>query len=257
MLGIELTNRVALVIGGSRGIGAGVTECLSKAGATAIFTHRGKAEHREKVEELLGTIKAAKGKVREEICDAGDSAETTALVERIISIYKKVDFLIFNVGQNTPRLAGDLTDDQWTDGIGLNLDAAFFAVRAVLPSMIEANYGKIFLIGSSVVYDGGGGAIDYATAKAGLEGMMKYLNRTYARQGILTNVIHPSVIETDLLKMRYGDEEKKKKLIAQVPVGRLGKPEDIGGLVTYLASEWGDFVCDQAILVDGGRTMYR
>jgi NAD(P)-dependent dehydrogenase (short-subunit alcohol dehydrogenase family) len=87
--------------------------------------------------------------------------------------------------------------------------------------------------------------------------MLTYLCRTYARKGIMTNIVHPAVIETDLLKQRYPDEESKRKLAAQIPAGRLGQPRDIAGMVAYLASDWGDYICGQEILLDGGRTLFR
>jgi 3-oxoacyl-[acyl-carrier protein] reductase len=89
-----------------------------------------------------------------------------------------------------------------------------------------------------------------------MKGMMAYLCRSFTRQGILTNLIHPAVIETDLLKERYGDEEARRRLIAQIPAGRLGKPEDIAALTAYLLSPWGDYICGQEILADGGRTFF-
>ena len=113
------------------------------------------------------------------------------------------------------------------------------------------------VIGSSAVYDGGGGAVGYAAAKAGLDGMVVYLTRNYARKGILANVIHPCVIDTELLRQRYSDEEKLRNLTAQIPAGRLGTPQDVAGLVAYLASSWGDYICGQSFLVDGGRTLFR
>ena len=98
--------------------------------------------------------------------------------------------------------------------------------------------------------------MDYAAAKAGLTGLMTYLCKTHARKGILTNIVHPCVIETDLLRDRYPDEAARVRLAAGIPAGRLGKPDDIAGLVAYLASPWGDYICGQAILVDGGRTLF-
>ena len=86
---------------------------------------------------------------------------------------------------------------------------------------------------------------------------MTYLCKEYTRKGIMTNTVHPCVIETDLLRARYDDDAAKRELVAQVPAGRLGRPEDIAGLVAFLASPWGDFICGQAILVDGGRTVFR
>jgi NAD(P)-dependent dehydrogenase (short-subunit alcohol dehydrogenase family) len=123
--------------------------------------------------------------------------------------------------------------------------------------MVKAKYGKIVFIGSSAVYSGGGGAIDYAAGKGGLMGMVAYLSKEYTRKGIVTNIVHPCVIDTDLLRKRYSDEAARAKLIASIPVGRLGRPEDIARLVAFLASSFGDYICAQSILLDGGRTLFR
>jgi NAD(P)-dependent dehydrogenase (short-subunit alcohol dehydrogenase family) len=123
--------------------------------------------------------------------------------------------------------------------------------------MEKNKFGRIILIGSSAAYDGGGGVLDYAAAKAALNGMMLFLCKQYARKGILTNAVHPCIIDTDLLKDRYGEPEKREKLRSQIPAGRFGTPEDIAGLVTYLVSPWGDYICGQDILVDGGRTFFK
>ena len=132
----------------------------------------------------------------------------------------------------------------------------YHSVEGHLRRMIEQGSGRIIFIGSSAVYDGGGGAIDYAAAKAGMARMMKYLARNYTRKGVLVNTVHPCVVKTDLLCQRYDDEARLQKLIDQVPAGRLGEPRDVAGLVAYLASDWGSFICGQEILVDGGRTLF-
>ena len=256
MLAIDLTGKVVLVVGGSRGIGAGIVESLCRAGATTIFTHTGNSQHNDQVEDLLVRMKNTNGSAKAAALDARDDTKTTELVNQIVREHKKIDSLVVNVGQNTERKAKDLSCSQWDQCIELNLSAAFYAVRSVLKHMVEAGYGRIILIGSSASYNGGGGAIDYAAAKAGLSGMMMYLCKEYSRKGILTNIVAPSLIGTDLLQERYSDTESIEKLISQIPAGRLGKPEDIANLVAYLASPWGDFICGQSILVDGGRTLW-
>ena len=257
MLTIDLTEKVALVLGGSRGIGGGITEALCRAGAVTVFTHTGNPKYTDHVESLIARLHGKGGQVRAVACDALDAAETTAVVNQIVDEHGRIDILVANVGQNLARPAEEATDRQWRHFVDMNLTTAFHGVRAVLPHMVKAQFGRIILIGSSAVYDGGGGAIDYAAAKAGLDGMNMYLSRNYVRKGILTNVVHPCVIDTDLLRERYCDAEKREQLIAQVPAGRLGKPEDVAALVAYLASPLGDFICGQAILVDGGRTFFR
>jgi NAD(P)-dependent dehydrogenase (short-subunit alcohol dehydrogenase family) len=257
MLTIDLTGKVALIVGGSRGIGAGIVEAFARAGATTLFTHRGQPQYADQLARLLEGLRAAGCRVEAAIADACQPEATNAVVEQATQDYGRLDILVANVGQNLVRPAEATSTQSWQQFIDVNLSSAFYAVRAVLPTMLNAGGGRILLIGSSAVYDGGGGAIDYAAAKAGLVGMMRYLARSYARHGIRSNVIHPAVIETDLLRERYCDAAKKQKLIDQVPIGRLGQPADIAGLAVFLASSWGDFICGQEILVDGGRTFYR
>lgn len=257
MLTIDLSGKVALVTGGSRGIGAGIVQALCQAGAFVVFTHTGNQKYRERLEEFLIHIREEGGRVEAAAMDAVNSADTNNLVGKIIEDHGKIDILVPNVGQNIARPAEDVSDEEWTRAIDINLTSAFIAVRAVLPHMIKVRYGRIILIGSSAAYDGGGGAIDYAASKAGLNGMMFYLTKNYARKGITTNTVHPCVIETDLLRERYSSEESKKGLISQIPVGRLGQPEDIGWIAAYLSSSLGEFICGQSIIIDGGRTLWR
>ena len=257
MLTINLESKTALITGGSRGIGGAVTETLALAGAGVVFTHTGNPAHQDAVKALVERVGKAGGRIEAVALDACDAKATTALANRMVETRGKIDILVHNVGKNTAKAAEDTTDEEWRQALDINLTSAFNSTRAVLPHMMNAGYGRIILIGSSAVYSGGGGAIDYAAAKAGLTGIMTYLCKEYARKGILTNVIHPCVIETDLLRERYADEAAKRKLVAQIPAGRLGKPEDVAGLAAYLASSWGDYVMGQAILVDGGRTLFR
>jgi len=260
MLAIDLSGKIALVLGGSRGIGASIVEIMCRAGAHVTFTHTGNPAHEARVAELLARARAtedeAGGEARAEVADARDSAATAAVADRLASKNGGIDVLVCNAGMNAARPIEEVSNAAWTEGIELNLGTAFYGVRATLPHMLRRGRGRIILIGSSAVIDGGGGAIDYAAAKAGMTGMMTYLCRAYAKRGILTNIVHPCVIETDLLEARYAGEEAKSRLAAQIPVGRLGAPQDIAGLVAFLASSWGDYICGQEILADGGRTLY-
>jgi 3-oxoacyl-[acyl-carrier protein] reductase len=257
MLTIDLTGTVALILGGTRGIGAGITEAFARAGAAAVMTHTGNAGHADQLTRFLDRLRGEGGEVEAVVADARDPDAAEAVVRRILGQRGRLDILVCNVGQNLARPVEETTPQSWREFIDINLSSAFYAVRAALPAMLQAGNGRILLIGSSAVHDGGGGAVDYAAAKAGLVGMMRYLTRTHARNGIRVNVIHPAVIETDLLRERYDDPVKKQKLIDQVPIGRLGQPTDVAGLAALLASSWGDFICGQEILVDGGRTFFR
>jgi 3-oxoacyl-[acyl-carrier protein] reductase len=185
-----------------------------------------------------------------------DAAGTSALVERVANKNGKIDGLVCNVGENRARSVEKISPESWGENLDFNLTSAFYGIQAVLPHMITARYGRIVLIGSTAVYDGGSGAIDYVAAKSGMNGLVAYLCRNYTRRGITANIIHPAAIETDLLMARYSDEERKRQLIGEIPVGRLGKPEDIAGLVAFLLSTWGDYICGQQIAADGGRTLF-
>lgn len=256
MLTIDLAGKTALVLGGSRGIGAGIVETLCEAGAYTLFTHTGNPKNRERIDALLKRIRGRGGEAKDRAADAVNSAETDGIVKGILDEKGRLDILVCNVGKNLARTPDAISDEEWREFIDINLTSGFYGVRAALKPMERQGYGKIILIASSAVFDGGGGAVDYAAGKAALTGMMAYLCRAYLKKGIRTNIVHPCVIETDLLKERYGDPEKKQKLLDQIPVGRLGRPEDIAGLTAFLASSWGDYICGQEILADGGRTMF-
>jgi 3-oxoacyl-[acyl-carrier protein] reductase len=256
MLEIDLSGRTALVVGGSRGIGASIVEHFCRAGAFTVFTYTGNPAYAAQVAALVAAAGRAGGAARAEVVDARSGPDMRALADRIAAERGALDILVCNAGMNTARPAEALTDEQWEEALALNLNTAYYGVRASLPHMAAKGHGRIILIGSSAVVDGGGGAIDYAAAKAGMTGMMTYLCRNYLKKGVLTNIVHPCVIETDLLKQRYAAPAAKQGLVAQVPVGRLGRPEDIAGLVAFLASSWGDFICGQEIMADGGRTIF-
>jgi NAD(P)-dependent dehydrogenase (short-subunit alcohol dehydrogenase family) len=257
MLSIDLSGRIALVVGGSRGIGGAVTEMLARAGALVIFTHLDPPQLLGRAASLVARIKEEGGHATAVHLDARDATGMTSLAQRTMQQYGKIEILVSNVGQNEARPVENVTPEEWRRFIDINLTSAFNSVRAVLPHMVKAGYGRIVFIGSSALYSGGGGAIDYAAGKAGLAGMTAYLSKEYTRKGIVSNIIHPCLIDTDLLRVRYSDADARAKLIAQVPVGRLGKPEDIAGLVAFLVSSHGDYICGQSILLDGGRTLYR
>jgi 3-oxoacyl-[acyl-carrier protein] reductase len=257
MLTIDLRGRIAFVVGGSRGIGGATTEMLAQAGAAVVFTHLDPPHLRCDIEKLIARIQEQGGQATAFFHDACDAVGTTSLVEGAIKQHGKIDILVCNVGQNRARPVEAVTYAEWQRFIDINLTSAFNAVHAVLPHMVKAGYGRIILIGSSAVYSGGGGAIDYAAGKGGLVGMTAYLAKEYTRKGILTNIVHPCLIETDLLRVRYADAAAHAKLLAQVPAGRLGKPEDVAALVAFLASSHGDYICGQSVLLDGGRTIFQ
>ena len=194
MLQIDLNGTVALIIGGSRGIGAGISQAFARGGATTVLTHTRNPEHAPRLAGMLEELRAEKCRVEATIADACDPDRTDAIVNQVIEKHGRLDAVVANVGQNLARPAEDTTTDSWRDFIDINLSSTFYDVRAALPAMLDAGGGSVLLVGSSAVFDGGGGAIDYAAAKAGMVGMMRYLARNYTPRGIRANVIHPAVI---------------------------------------------------------------
>lgn len=257
MLTIDLTGRKALVTGGARGIGAGVVRALCECGAWVAFTYWGSERGKAAAARLVEEMTASSRKVRGYIAAAQDMEAMKAVVATSAETMGGLDIVVPNVGMNWVAPIETLDLDGWQRALDINLTASFIAIKAAVSWLLQAPRSDIVLIGSSAVVDGGGGGVHYAAAKAGLEGLMKALMRELPRRGTHVNVIHPCVVDTDLLRERYNDEEKRAELIAQVPVGRLSRPRDIGSLVAYLCSDLGSFICGQSILVDGGRSLWR
>ena len=256
MLAIDLTGKTALVIGGSRGIGGAISLSLAESGAKTGFTHTGNPKYKKAVHDLLEKMRKSSGWAKDYAVSASDAEGTEKVIGDFAAEAGRIDILVFNAGVCIPRPVEDTPVDEWQKVIDLNLSGAFYAVRAAMPFMLGQGRGRIIFIGSSAAYDGGGGSISYAASKVGIAGMNAYLARNYSKKGITSNVVHPCVIDTDMLRIRYNTEELRKKLARGIPVGRLGKPEDISNFVAYLASDMADYITGQQFLIDGGRTLY-
>jgi 3-oxoacyl-[acyl-carrier protein] reductase len=256
-LTIDLVGRKALVTGGSRGIGAGIVRALAAAGAEVAFTHTGSAAGRLAAQQLVDELDGTGCRVQELAVPAEDMASMELATNKVAQAFGGLDIVVPNVGRNWDAPLHQLDLENWEAGIRLNMTSAFIAVKAAYPWLRQAERSDIVLIGSSGVTDGGGGSAFYAAAKAGLVGMMHALMRELPEQGIRINTIHPCVVDTDLLRQRYETGSKRARLAAEVPLGRLARPEDIGYLTAFLCSEMGGFICGQSILVDGGRTLWR
>lgn len=257
MLKIDLSGKVALVTGGSRGIGAGISKALSLAGAKVILTHTQGEKSKSTAMALVEEIKKQGGSAKEVAAEVQDFKQVQDAVEGIIKEFKTIDILVANAGTTSRRTVEELDLDEWERIVKINLTGAFNSVKAVTPYMLKQKKGSVILIGSAAIVAGGGGGVHYASAKSALEGLNRGLTKELACKGIRSNIVHPSLIETDLLNQRYPDPESKGKLIKEVPIGRLGKPEDIANLVAFLASDLSSYITGQSIYVDGGRTFCR
>jgi len=249
-----MKGKIAIVIGGSRGIGAAVCRELMTLGCDVAFTHLGTEEDKKGAAKLHEFAASARRQCLDAPIDCTDNDKTVDMVTDVQKKWARIDYLVYCAGFTNPTPFLDLTADDWRRVVDINLNGAFIAIRAVLPVMLKGGGGNIVVIGSAAVTSGGGGRADYVSAKRGLEGLNLALTKEFACKNIRCNIVHPSLIETDLLRQRHPDPAKRAEVAKGVPLGRLGQPEDISHLVCFLLSEKAGYIAGQAILVDGGRS---
>jgi 3-oxoacyl-[acyl-carrier protein] reductase len=244
-----LAGEVALVTGASRGIGAAILEALGRCGATVVGT----ATTEDGAQAITQRIADWKAAGRGMVLDVRDAARCEAVVDAVASEYGKLSVLVNNAGITRDTLAMRLKDDDWSAVVDTNLSAAFRLVRGALRGMMKAKHGRIINISSVVAASGNAGQANYAAAKAGLEGMSRALAREVGSRGICVNCIAPGFIDTDMT--RKLSEAQARALLTQIPLGRLGRPEEVGAAVVFLASSAGAYVTGATLHVNGGMFM--
>jgi 3-oxoacyl-[acyl-carrier protein] reductase len=244
-----LAEEVALVTGASRGIGAAILDALARAGATVIGTATTEAG----AQAISARIADLGARGRGEMLDVRDGARCEALVDRIGGDFGKLSVLVNNAGITRDALALRLKDDDWSAVIDTNLAAAFRLIRSALRGMMKARHGRIINISSVVAASGNAGQTSYAAAKAGLEGMSRALAREVGSRGICVNCVAPGFFDTDMTR-KLGDTQAQA-LLAQIPVGRLGQPEEVAAAVVFLASTAGAYITGSTLHVNGGMHM--
>jgi len=244
----RLEGRVALITGASQGIGQGIAEVFSRAGAHVVVAARDATRGKG----VVAKIEAAGGRASWIQTDVGTHAGVTQLVDTVLNDLGAVDVLVHNAGVFPMVTIDDLTDGQLEETLSVNLKAAFWFAQAVSPSMRERGRGRI-LFTSSVT--GPRVAMPllahYAASKAGLNGFIRAASLEYARDGITVNAVEPGYILTQAMDALVSKEEQVQ-MAAQVPIGRLGSPHDIAHAMLYLASDEAAYVTGQTIVVDGG-----
>jgi 3-oxoacyl-[acyl-carrier protein] reductase len=241
----RLDGKVALVTGGSRGIGAAISRELARAGARVAVNYRSGSEAAEALAGELGGIAVA--------ADVADGGQVGALVDTVERDVGEIDFLVNNAGITRDTLIARMTDEDWAQVLDTNLRGAFLTCRALSRKMLRRRSGAIVNISSVVGVHGNPGQANYAAAKAGIIGMTKALARELGSRGVRANAIAPGYIATELTDVL--PEEAKKTILAATPLGRLGEPEDVAGAVRFLCSDEAAFVTGEVLLVDGGLGM--
>jgi 3-oxoacyl-[acyl-carrier protein] reductase len=243
---IDLVGRNALVTGSTRGIGRAIAESLATAGARVAVVGRDQARAAE-------AAAAVGNGARGFAADVGDPASVVALVEAVEKEFGQVDILVNNAGLTRDNILFRLKDDDWDAVLDANLRGAFVAIRATARGMIKRRWGRIINIASVVGITGNKGQANYAASKAGLIGLTKSVAKELGSRNVLVNAVAPGFIETDMTAAMT--PEARAGLAGQIPLERLGTPQDIAGVVTFLASDQAAYITGQTIVVDGGMVM--
>ncbi|MBA2849713.1 3-oxoacyl-[acyl-carrier-protein] reductase [Thermosulfuriphilus ammonigenes] len=245
-----LQNAVAIVTGGSRGIGRAIAERLAQEGAKVYLTCASRPESGEEVAEA---IRVAGGQAEVLVFDVSDFKATEEALKEVLSKEGQVDILVNNAGLTRDGLLMRLKEEDWDRVLGVNLKGAFNCCRVVVPAMLKRRRGRIINISSVVGVSGNVGQTNYAASKAGLIGFSKSLAREVASRGVTVNVVAPGFIETDMTAAL--PEKIRKDLLAQIPVGRYGRPEEVAAVVSFLASDEAAYITGQVIHINGGLYM--
>ena len=242
-----LDERVALVTGGSRGIGRAIAVELARAGARVVFTYRASPEAAEETAELA---REAGAEARPALCDAGDYAATEALVGEIQSEFGRLDIAVNNAGVTRDQLILRMKPEDFDHVITTNLRGAWNVCRCVARPMLKRRWGRIVNLSSVVVGMGNPGQSNYAASKGGIEALTRTLAKELGGRGITVNAVAPGFIDTEMTAEL--PENTREGLIGQIPGGRLGTAGDVAGSVRFLASEQAGYITGQVLAVNGG-----
>ncbi len=244
---MRLKGRVAVVTGGSRGIGRAIALALAEEGAdVAVNYQRNEAMARDVAQAIERTGRAS------DIyqADVSDPEQVQRMRDAILTRFQRADILVTNAGINRDKSFAKMDDDTWRSVISVNLNGVFYCTKVFLDAMAARGYGRIINISSIVGQMGNFGQANYAAAKAGLLGFTKTLARELAGKGITVNAIAPGFIETEMVA--GVPDDVKQKLLAQIPLRRFGKPEEVAKAVVFLCSEDASYITGQVLNVNGG-----
>ena len=242
-------DKVALVTGGSRGIGREIAGALARAGAEVIIAARGIDGARDAADQIVGHG----GRARAIAMDVSDDGSVQSSVEELQKAYDTIPLLVNNAGVVRDNLLLRMKKKDWEDVIATNLTGIYRLCRALVPSMVRARFGRIVSVTSVVGRVGSPGQSNYAAAKAGIEGMTRSLARELASRNITVNCVAPGFIDTDMT--RALSDDRRKQLLDQIPLKRLGTPEDVASAVRFLLGDGAGYITGTTLDVNGGMYM--
>jgi acetoacetyl-CoA reductase len=244
--------RIALVTGGMGGLGEAICIKLSALGNTVVTTH---SPSNTKSADWLDTMKQQGYDFRAYACDVADFDSAATCVKRVVEELGPIDVLVNNAGITRDMTFRKMDKANWDAVIETNLDSCFNMTKQVCDSMVERGWGRVINISSVNGQKGAFGQTNYSAAKAGMHGFTKALALEVARKGVTVNTISPGYIGTKMV-MAIPKDVLDSKIIPQIPMGRLGKPEEVAGLVAYLASDEAAFLTGANIAINGGQHMF-
>lgn len=245
-----LTDKIALVTGGSRGIGAAIAKALAKEGAAVVINYNGS---RERAKAVAEEIRASGGKAEIYQCNVADFDACGEMIKTLIQKYGRIDILVNNAGITKDGLLVKMTEEDFDAVINTNLKGAFHTIRHMSRYFLKQKSGKIINISSVSGIMGNAGQANYSASKAGIIGLTKSAARELASRGINVNAIAPGFIATDMTEAM--PENVKNSLTETIPLKRIGKPEEIADMAVFLASGKADYITGQVFAVDGGMTI--
>ncbi len=248
----DLTGKVALVTGASRGLGRAMAKGLAKAGADLVLCARNEGELARAAQEISGMGKKALA-VRVDVLSQQSVEE---MLERALDGMGRIDILVNNAGVNVRKPVVDLAEDEWDTVLNTNLKGYFLVGRAVGRQMISQGGGKVINVASILGAVGLPNQVAYASSKGGVIQMTKVMALEWAPYHINVNAIAPTYFETPLVAALRKDPERYRFIVERTPMGRWGQPEELEGIVIFLASRASDFITGQTIFVDGGWTIW-
>lgn len=242
-----LDGKIAVVTGASRGIGRAIALELASQGAFVVVNYNGS---KDRAEEVKKEIEAAGGKAEVYQCNVSDFEKCQAFIQDVIKTYGRLDILVNNAGITRDGLLMKMSEADFDSVIETNLKGTFNTIRFASRQMLKQRSGRIINMSSVVGIAGNAGQANYASSKAGVIGLTKAVARELASRGITVNAIAPGFIETEMTEVL--SDAVKEASVAQIPLGRFGKPEDIAKTAAFLASDSAGYITGQVIQVDGG-----
>ncbi len=246
---MKLEGRVALVTGASQGIGHACALTLARHGASVAVA----ARNQQKLDQLAGQITAAGGKASAFVMDVADEEQIKSAIKSAIGQFGKIDILVNNAGITRDQLVMRMKRADWDAVLNTNLTSAYLCIQQVIGSMLKQRWGRIINVTSVFGQMGQAGQANYAASKAGLIGLTMAMAREVASRNITCNAVAPGFIETSMTAVL--SDEFKQNAIKQIPLGRVGSPEDVASAVCFLASEEAAYITGQVLGVNGGLLM--